>query len=151
MTSETMVGAHERARIQVDVYKAPDGFRWRIKSSARGRRVISESSEAYVDKRASMRGLLLTTGGDYTELFRMRAADGHTYTQGVIVRGIAGGLVEEIFVQLPRPRRGQPVTALVATTAAPEASWALVLGASAGIVMLVLVGSVFVRLLRWKP
>jgi uncharacterized protein YegP (UPF0339 family) len=95
----TTPGAHERARIMVDVYRAPEGFRWRIKSSARGRRIISQSSEAYADKRHAIRGLLLTTGGEYRELFRTRHGNGEVLTQGVIVRGIPGGLVEEIFVQ----------------------------------------------------
>jgi hypothetical protein len=91
-------GAHERARVMVNVYRTPEGFRWRIKSSARGRRVISQSSEAYADKRHAMRGLLLTTGGEYRELFRSTNGP-RTLTQGVIVRGISGGLVEEVFVE----------------------------------------------------
>ena len=97
-------GAHERARIQVDVYPASDGFRWRIKSSARGRRIISESSQAYSSKADVFRGLLLTTGGEYHELYRNPRSlnqwtPGEVLTQGVIVRGIAGGLAEEIFVE----------------------------------------------------
>lgn len=93
-------GAHERARIQVDVYCATDGFRWRIKSSSRGRRILAESSEAYKAKADAFRSLLLTTGGEYAELFRMPdRRTGGVLTQGVIVRGIVGGLTEEIFVE----------------------------------------------------
>lgn len=99
MTSETTAGAHERAAIQVDVYRAGDGFRWRIKSSKRGRRIISESSEAYVRKEDVFRALLLTTGGKYVSLLWTRPPGVGVYEQGVIVRGITGGLVEEIFVQ----------------------------------------------------
>lgn len=94
-------GSHERARIQVDIYRTAVGFRWRIKSSARGRRVIAVSSEAYVKKADAMRGLLLSTGGKYTELWRSGTGNQHrdVHTQGVIVRGIPGGLTEEIFVE----------------------------------------------------
>lgn len=104
MTSETTPGAHERAAIQVDVYRTGDGFRWRIKSSKRGRRIISESSEGYMNKADAFRGLLLTTGGRYVRLvhsqtFRNGEGLAGAFEQGVIVRGFEGGLVEEIFVE----------------------------------------------------
>lgn len=99
MTSETMAGGHERARIQVKVYRTSDGFRWRIKSPARGQRIVADSGQGYSHKGDAGRGLLLATGGRYVSEVHFRAHDGSAYEQGVIVRGIEGGLVEEIFVQ----------------------------------------------------
>lgn len=89
-----------RAHITVDVYRAPDGLRWRIQSAARGRRIISESSEAYVRKSDAFRGLLLTTGGRYLMQYWTRFPAAGAFEQGVIRRTVPWGDVEEeIFVQ----------------------------------------------------
>lgn len=87
-----------KARIQARVYRAKDGLRWRIESSARGRRIISESSEAYVRKSDAFRGLLLSTGGTYRCSMWSRYPDG-VYEQGEIQRRTAHGSVESIFVE----------------------------------------------------
>ena len=102
MSTVETAGAHERARIQVQVYRAADGLRWRIRSSARGRRIISESSEAYVRKDDAFRGVLLTTGGEYGQTVRFPVHPNYgvgVYEQGIIQRPIGRGLVEEIFVE----------------------------------------------------
>lgn len=88
----------EKARIQARVYRAKDGLRWRIESSARGRRTISESSEAYARKADAFRGLLLTTGGFYESSVWSKYPDG-VYEQGEIQRRTSYGTVESIFVE----------------------------------------------------
>ena len=91
--------APHKTRIQVEVYRAGDGIRWRIRSAARGRRIISESSEAYIRKTDAFRGLLLSTGGTYTSDYRSRSALGGVYEQGHITRPTLWGPVESIFVE----------------------------------------------------
>jgi hypothetical protein len=87
-----------KAQIMVEVYRAADGLRWRIRSAYRGRRVVADSAESYVRKADLFRGLLLTTGGRYVRTFRMRSAHGGVYEQGSILRRSAEGPVEDIFV-----------------------------------------------------
>lgn len=87
-----------KARIQARVYRAKDGLRWRIESSARGRRTISESSESYVQKANAFRSLLLTTGGRYERGIWSRYPDG-VYEQGEILRRAPEGHLESIFVE----------------------------------------------------
>lgn len=89
-----------KARIRVKVYLSDDGIRWRITSAARGRRVISESSEAYAHKADAFRGLLLTTGGRYVQTFRLFPTYyGGVYEQGSILRRTPEGLIEDVFVE----------------------------------------------------
>lgn len=87
-----------RARIEVKVYRAEDGLRWRIRSSARGKRIIADSGQGYSKKADVFRGLLLVTGGTYRCLYWHRFPDG-VYEQGEIQRRGSGGAMESIFVQ----------------------------------------------------
>lgn len=87
-----------RARIQVEVYRAEDGLRWRIRSTARGKRIIADSGQGYANKAGVFRGLLLVTGGSYRCLYRGVFKDG-VYEQGVIQRRVSATAVEDVFVQ----------------------------------------------------
>lgn len=97
-TSQATPGLVFKARIQAEVYTASDGTRWRIRSSARGKRIIADSAQGYANKADAFRGLLLVTGGSYTQLYRHVYKDG-VYEQGAILRRIPDGPVEDIFVQ----------------------------------------------------
>jgi uncharacterized protein YegP (UPF0339 family) len=89
----------EPARIMAEVYRAEDGLRWRIRSAARGRRVISDSGQGYSRRSDAFRGLLLVTGGRYVRISRNRYPDGSAYEQGSILRRTPEGRIEDIFVE----------------------------------------------------
>lgn len=89
----------EPARIVAEVYRAEDGLRWRIRSAARGRRIIAESRQGYSHRSDAFRGLLLATGGRYVRTYRGYPLDGSVYEQGAILRRTPEGRVEDIFVE----------------------------------------------------
>lgn len=88
----------EPARIMAEVYRAGDGLRWRIRSAARGRRVIADSGQGYSRRSDAFRGLLLATGGRYVRTYRINSALGGIYEQGAILRRTPDGRVEDVFV-----------------------------------------------------
>lgn len=87
-----------KAPVEVQVYVAEDGIRWRIRSSSRGKRIISLAPQGYSSKAGAWRALLLTTGGTYVQVFRAVYKDG-VLEQGSILRRTPEGPVEDIFVQ----------------------------------------------------
>lgn len=86
----------EPARIMAEVYRAEDGLRWRIRSAARGRRIIADSGQGYSRRSDAFRGLLLATGGRYVRTYCVRYS---AYEQGAILRRTPEGRIEDIFVE----------------------------------------------------
>lgn len=88
-----------KAQVEVHVYRAEDGLRWRIRSNRSSRKILSASTQGYSRKDDCFRSLLLTTGGTYERQYRGVNDHGHAHEQGVIRRRTPEGLIEELFVE----------------------------------------------------